>query len=578
MLYVPTASVEAYLAHESWQGFKEVNGFYENGDVFTATNEQGIDIQYMVMDNQEMTCITYTEPYEEGKTFRAAIDQNTEGELIVPAEANGFRVISIGDWSFRECKKLTSVQLPATIGYIGASAFRMDRQLTSINIPEGVTSIGHDAFRGTRMEIIELPSTLLEVGEDAFVYISSQGIEKKGSCYFIANRVQPCELAANAIHYRNNYDLYVPKGCLEAYKNDEAWQGFRSVKEIGATDVQDRLAVGDLTVTVGEETTIDIYLTTDVEDYKGYQMSLSLPEGMKVATNDKGACIVQSGPDNEDLTVKARQQGDGSYQIVAYSLDGTPIKGGNNYLLRIAVTTEQALTAGTYTGRIENILLASTEASSTLVNVTFDITVEAAAEPGTRIFYADNVEAEPGQTVTMPIILQTEKAVDGMQFIATLPKGVTVKSVAMTSDHSDDFTLKCTQNGNVCKILVFSMLGESLPDHAGTVMEMTLEVNPYMEGGVYTAVLSDIMLAYADETDEDPADAYSTITVNATADYTPGDVNGDDEVNVRDLVMVIDYILGSTPAGFIKEAADMNHDGEVNVRDVIMIIDVILSE
>ena len=42
--------------------------------------------------------------------------------------------------------------------------------------------------------------------------------------------------------------------------------------------------------------------------------------------------------------------------------------------------------------------------------------------------------------------------------------------------------------------------------------------------------------------------------------------------------MVIDHILDNTPENFIEAAADVNGDGEVNVTDVGLIIDIILSD
>ena len=53
----------------------------------------------------------------------------------------------------------------------------------------------------------------------------------------------------------------------------------------------------------------------------------------------------------------------------------------------------------------------------------------------------------------------------------------------------------------------------------------------------------------------------------------PGDVNGDGEVNVGDLVCVSNFMAGE--AGDItKEAADVNKDGEVNVGDMVTITNI----
>ena len=48
-----------------------------------------------------------------------------------------------------------------------------------------------------------------------------------------------------------------------------------------------------------------------------------------------------------------------------------------------------------------------------------------------------------------------------------------------------------------------------------------------------------------------------------------GDVNGDGEVNVGDLVSVSNYMAGDVSVS--KDAADVNQDGEVNVGDMVVI-------
>ena len=54
-------------------------------------------------------------------------------------------------------------------------------------------------------------------------------------------------------------------------------------------------------------------------------------------------------------------------------------------------------------------------------------------------------------------------------------------------------------------------------------------------------------------------------------DVMPGDVNGDGEVNVSDVVALANFAMGEIPEGFIKEAADLNNDGEVNIGDVVQL-------
>ena len=58
---------------------------------------------------------------------------------------------------------------------------------------------------------------------------------------------------------------------------------------------------------------------------------------------------------------------------------------------------------------------------------------------------------------------------------------------------------------------------------------------------------------------------------------TPGDVNGDGEVDVVDIALVTSYILGNTPENFIDKAADLNADGDIDVTDLALITQIILT-
>ena len=73
-----------------------------------------------------------------------------------------------------------------------------------------------------------------------------------------------------------------------------------------------------------------------------------------------------------------------------------------------------------------------------------------------------------------------------------------------------------------------------------------------------------------------------TLTVKSFYSHYPrtsieslgGDVNGDGEVNIADINVIIDVILSGVPA---TPAADVNHDSEVNIADVNAVIDIILG-
>ena len=55
---------------------------------------------------------------------------------------------------------------------------------------------------------------------------------------------------------------------------------------------------------------------------------------------------------------------------------------------------------------------------------------------------------------------------------------------------------------------------------------------------------------------------------------TPGDVNGDEVINVLDVVQTINMILGVQSESSL---ADLNDDGIVNILDVVLMINVVLT-
>lgn len=55
--------------------------------------------------------------------------------------------------------------------------------------------------------------------------------------------------------------------------------------------------------------------------------------------------------------------------------------------------------------------------------------------------------------------------------------------------------------------------------------------------------------------------------------FQAGDANGDNQITTQDAVDGLSFILGETPEGFDAAAADMNGDGEVTVTDILLMMD-----
>lgn len=59
---------------------------------------------------------------------------------------------------------------------------------------------------------------------------------------------------------------------------------------------------------------------------------------------------------------------------------------------------------------------------------------------------------------------------------------------------------------------------------------------------------------------------------------TLGDANGDGNIDTKDVVAVVNNLMGNAAADFQEKAADFNADGVVNVADVVGVINLILKQ
>ena len=64
---------------------------------------------------------------------------------------------------------------------------------------------------------------------------------------------------------------------------------------------------------------------------------------------------------------------------------------------------------------------------------------------------------------------------------------------------------------------------------------------------------------------------------NTSGDYALlGDVNDDGQINIADISMMIDHILG-VETDIYYDAADMDNNGDIDIADVTALIDYVLS-
>ncbi|MBR4366804.1 MAG: leucine-rich repeat protein, partial [Bacteroidaceae bacterium] len=196
-----------------------------------------------------------------------------------------------------------------------------------------------------------------------------------------------------------------------------------------------------------------------------------------------------------------------------------------------------------------------------------------------------DITCHQGREVQLPIEINNDESLSiaGISFTLTLPEGVTVVTedgeplYELNSDRLNPkrFTVTTAQQSDGSWGFRISTNNTTavLNGTEGEVMTITLAVAEDMVAGDYDILLTENKLSIreADNSVRTMAlpDATSTLTVS---DVLMGDVNGDDEVDLSDAIMVIYYSLNVVPANFIEQAADMNGDGEIDLSDAITII------
>lgn len=141
--------------------------------------------------------------------------------------------VKIGDSAFGYCTNLSSLTLPSDVKEIGVAAFQGCKSLTSVTLPTGVKEVPHCTFEWCEsLRSINLPSDLESIGMYAF-----EGCTGLTSIYAFMEK--PCEIDETTFENETiiNATLYVPKGSLLDYWDDNQWKKFMNIEEFDVTSI-----------------------------------------------------------------------------------------------------------------------------------------------------------------------------------------------------------------------------------------------------------------------------------------------------------------------------------------------------
>ena len=147
-------------------------------------------------------------------------------------------------------------------------------------------------------------------------------------------------------------------------------------------------------------------------------------------------------------------------------------------------------------------------------------------------------------------------------------------NMKVTSSSSDnlyetdaDFAEKCP--GDFKDITLLDDVGESMAV-SGIIAQLSAVNTDRVTYTVENGVLVKHIERHINFTCEMTTVIYTKVELaSGSASSVLGDVNGDGDVSVNDVALIVNYILGMTDSNFIIANADINGDGEIDINDVM---------
>lgn len=139
-LFMPKRGLEVAKTTSPWKYF---NKTYDEGYEFSIG-----DFEFKVLDEDAKTCKV------------SDFNSNIFGHIEIPEDANGYKVVELGPYSFFGCN-ISSVTIPNTVTKLNTFCFDACRELTSVVLPNSVTFLGYGGFsRCTALTSVVLPPNI----------------------------------------------------------------------------------------------------------------------------------------------------------------------------------------------------------------------------------------------------------------------------------------------------------------------------------------------------------------------------------------------------------------------------------
>ena len=588
-LYVPNSALEDYMTTAPWSDFGTIIAIDGENDISGSCGEK---INYSLNLVTGVLSITGTGAMADYSSDSSAPWYSYNSDIKTVNIADG--VTSIGSYAFSGCSGLTSVTIGNSVKSIGIYAFSDCTRLPYITIPNSVTSIGGRTFSGctslisvnipdsvtviigktfygcSNLTSITIPNGVTRISDEAFYNCSGlTSIYIPNSVTSIGNRAfsgcsrltsVTCKATSVPSTGSNVFDnvpqssatLYVPGSAMANYKKTSPWSNFGKIKGIS-------LHIDGIYYSLDNDTKQAVVISGDTK----YTGSVTFP-----------ATVTYNG-----MTYSVTLIGIDAFNGCS-GLTSIEIPEGVTSIGENAFSGCSSLTSVTIPNSVTSVGKDAFKNCSSLQKVIVsDIAawcgISFGNASGNPLYYAKHLYRNESTEIKDLVIPNSVTSIKFAAFYGcssltsvTIPNSVTsigksafcycsgLTSVTIgnsVTSIGDYVFMECTNLTSVtCEATSVPSTGsnvfDKVPQSSATLYVPKASVETYKKTSPWSGFGSIVALP-------EP-------TIR-------GDVNGDGEVNVGDLVSVSNYMAGDGSVS--KEAADVNEDGEVNVGDMVVI-------
>ena len=461
--------------------------------------------------------------------------------------------------------------IPEGVKIIGDEAMSFCQYYSNtLSIPEGVTSIGRDAFSGVLFSSVTIPQSVKEIKSRAF-----------SCCDFLKSVTvkwdHPIEIDENVFYSWSINDiyehctLYVPQGTKAAYEVAKGWKNFYKIVEEDIVEFEDKKI---------KQICVDNWDISGDGEVSEYELSL-VKDLNGVFTNF----------DNND----GHERYDNTFWELSYFTGLTSINDnefGNSSIWAVSIPENVTRIGDNAFQRLYSVYIPKNVNS--IGYKAFGSVGHIKVDPDNKWYDSRNDCNALIETATNTLVLGCENTVipEGVKIIGdeamsfcqyysntlSIPEGVTsIGRDAFSGVLFSSVTIPKSVKEIKSKAFSFCDFLESFT--VNWIHPIDIDDDVFMSWS-HNQIYEDCTLYVPRGTKAayQAAKGWKNFLKIEEVGKLVGDVNGDDVVNIVDVITTVNYILGNGEDTFDETVADMNDDGNVNIVDVTLIVNAILGK